>query len=1120
MPKVLRRLGAATAVLSLVVGGLVVLTATEAGAATIPVACSGPNGTGNPAALVAAVTQANGTPAADVIDITNGPCTFTFTTIGGPAPANQPGNDNALPLVTAPLTIEGHGSTLLRKTSAPAAPLMRIIGEFGTDLVLNDLTIAGGQLGGSNVGGGVVGVAGTLTINRSLIFANVAPTGGGVYVAATTTNINNSQIQQNFATNGGGFVNQQINNVSAPSTIRNTAFVLNAATSSTGAALIQGANGTFENDTFWLNAGGNAIGGIGITGLGALQGTATIASSTFVDNGAATAAGSPAGSSVFLCGAACSASAPVPVVHLRNTIITDTDSAAVAAQTPCSTSFGGTLIDDGGNVEYPTNTCPGLHANPQVVLQGSQTNYNGGTTTTARIASNSPAIDNGVAPCPATDQRGKPRPAGNGCDSGAYETQPPQTTASGPTGPTNTPTITFSATPPTGATFACSVDNGSYNPCPASPWTPTLTDGPHNVKIRASANEPTSQVQTAPGNIYTDPSPASVDLVVDTTNPAVVVDPVATAVADSTPTLTFTVTDASTTTATCQVDALTPVPCSPPSYTTPTLADGSHTLLVTATDQAGNVGSDSETFTIDTTGPTVEITSGPTGSILFSQAEFAFGSPEAGATFECKLDGDDTTYTSCTSPKSYSGFAAGPHTFSVRGIDALGNRGAADTQSFSYDPDSTKPDITVTEAPDAFIAVDDATVEFSVSEPATITCTLDGQPLTPCAPPSVTAQGLLDGPHTIVINAEDPSGNKATPATISFTVDTAEPVVEITSGPQPITVDSTPTVVFTVNEAGATVTCELDSEGPVPCTSPFEPGAVVDGPHIITVHAVDAAGNVGEDSVSFTVQGTPPNTILGAGGPTGTVNTTTATFTFTSTEAGSTFECRIDAGDFGPCTGNGTTTYTGLTPGFHLFRVRAIDGDGNPDLSPAERGWTIDTSAPVVNIGVVPSPTNDNTVPIPFTVDDGSATVTCKVDNVTVPCAAPGFTTAALADGSHTVVVSATDAAGNTGQSTVQFTVDTVAPVVTITGGPTGTVNVPDATFTFTSEAGVTYACSLDNGAFAPCSSPKTYTVAAGDHTFAVRATDAAGNVSAVATRSWTYKNCLIKVVLGITLCI
>jgi hypothetical protein len=54
--------------------------------------------------------------------------------------------------------------------------------------------------------------------------------------------------------------------------------------------------------------------------------------------------------------------------------------------------------------------------------------------------------------------------------------------------------------------------------------------------------------------------------------------------------------------------------------------------------------------------------------------------------------------------------------------------------------------------------------------------------------------------------------------------------------------------------------------------------------------------------------------------------------------------------------------------------------------------------------------------------------------------------------------------------------------------------------FRFTSdEAGSTFACKLDRGPFAPCSSPMTYRVRATDelrsHTFKVRAIDAAGNV-------------------------
>jgi hypothetical protein len=59
--------------------------------------------------------------------------------------------------------------------------------------------------------------------------------------------------------------------------------------------------------------------------------------------------------------------------------------------------------------------------------------------------------------------------------------------------------------------------------------------------------------------------------------------------------------------------------------------------------------------------------------------------------------------------------------------------------------------------------------------------------------------------------------------------------------------------------------------------------------------------------------------------------------------------------------------------------------------------------------------------------------------------------------------------------------------------------------FTFgASESGVTYRCRLDDQPFAACASPAGFpAVAAGTHTFQVRATDAVGNVGPVATRSF-----------------
>jgi hypothetical protein len=86
---------------------------------------------------------------------------------------------------------------------------------------------------------------------------------------------------------------------------------------------------------------------------------------------------------------------------------------------------------------------------------------------------------------------------------------------------------------------------------------------------------------------------------------------------------------------------------------------------------------------------------------------------------------------------------------------------------------------------------------------------------------------------------------------------------------------------------------------------------------------------------------------------------------------------------------------------------------------------------------------------------------------------------------------------------------DTVPPDTTITAAPPATFRSRNASFTFTAnETGARFQCRLDGAAFADCSSPATYSgLAAGNHSFAVRAIDAAGNVDATpANHSWRAK--------------
>jgi hypothetical protein len=110
-----------------------------------------------------------------------------------------------------------------------------------------------------------------------------------------------------------------------------------------------------------------------------------------------------------------------------------------------------------------------------------------------------------------------------------------------------------------------------------------------------------------------------------------------------------------------------------------------------------------------------------------------------------------------------------------------------------------------------------------------------------------------------------------------------------------------------------------------------------------------------------------------------------------------------------------------------------------------------------------------------------------------------------LGVGDHVFAVRATDPAGNTDPQPAEWrwTVlapppppDTTAPETSLVSGPEAETTETSAVLVFTSsEPGSSFACALDGAAFAGCVSPVTLDgLGVGDHVFAVRATDPAGN--------------------------
>ena len=149
----------------------------------------------------------------------------------------------------------------------------------------------------------------------------------------------------------------------------------------------------------------------------------------------------------------------------------------------------------------------------------------------------------------------------------------------------------------------------------------------------------------------------------------------------------------------CSLDGAAYVECETP-YLPEGLTSGQHTLSVRAIDDAGNVDATpaSRTWTYDVIAPQTTIDADPGAASRLTTARFEFSAGEAGASFQCSLDGG--AFTACSSPREYTGLAAGAHTFRVRATDVAGNTDATPAVH-NWSVDTTPPGSIIGEKPPA-----------------------------------------------------------------------------------------------------------------------------------------------------------------------------------------------------------------------------------------------------------------------------------------------------------------------------------------------------------------------------------------------------------------------------------
>ena len=662
----------------------------------------------------------------------------------------------------------------------------------------------------------------------------------------------------------------------------------------------------------------------------------------------------------------------------------------------------------------------------------------------------------------------------------------------GPSNPSSATTASFwfSATP-AGATFTCALDGAAPTACTSPRQYTGLAQGTHAFQVVASVGG------VAQAN------PPTYSWTIDGIPPQTLITARPVALMNSaTPSFSFTSSKLPSSFA-CRIDQGALFACNSP-YTSGALADGSHAFLVVATDAAGNLDPypPTATWTQDTAAPHTTLTSTPANPTNSLAPVFQFTSSKPTSGYLCSLDG--SAFAACTSPDART-VAAGAHAYAVAAVDLAGNRDQAPA-TFSWTVDTAAPVVTLrAPLPASPTRLPAATFTFDANKSGSaFRCSLDGAAEATCGSP-MTYAGLSSAAHTFSVVATDPAGNSSAPAGHAWTVDLVAPAASITASPSNPSNVTSPSFAFTSSKAGSTFTCSLDGAPATACSSPQGYAGLSAGLHTFAVIATDPVGNPSNVATyGWRIDTAAPAATIDAA-PASLNNQRAPSISFSSSKAGSSFTCALDGSAALPC--SSPKGYAGLADGPHSFTVVAIDAAGNPS-NPATAAWTLDTVLPVATLdaaGQPPSITNQTGASFSFS-STKTGSFTCTLDGASAPCVSPK-SYAGLSSASHAFSVVATDLAGNgSAAAGYGWSVDTVAPTVTLTGRPGNPSKASATSFSFvSSKAGGAFTCSLDGAQFASCASPASAgPLGDGPHTFAVIATDPAGNPSAPASYGWT----------------
>ena len=464
--------------------------------------------------------------------------------------------------------------------------------------------------------------------------------------------------------------------------------------------------------------------------------------------------------------------------------------------------------------------------------------------------------------------------------------------------------------------------------------------------------------------------------------------------------------------------------------TSSTLAEGSHSLSVKATDSAGNVSAASSTSTvvIDTTAPIAPSTpalsaasdkgSSSSDRITNVTTPTFSGTAEVGATLKL-YDTDGTTVVGTTVADgsgnwslNTTALSSGSHSISARATDVAGNVGAA-SGGASVTIDTTAPTVAITSNVASLKAGDTATITFTFSEDPGATFTWDG------TAGDVTVSG---GSLSAI------SGSGLT-RTATFT-----PAA------------STDTINASITVAAASYQDLAGNNGTAGTTPALTVDTLANAP---TIQGLNTASDSGTKGDGITNVGTPTVTGHSEAGAAVRLYDTDGT-----TELGS---ATADGG------GNWSITSSTLVSGAHTLTAKQTDVAGNESAASSGYAYILDTVGPTamalstttVSLG---NATNGTTVATLSATDVTAITYGFAIGNGTYDADNGKFTISGtqlvaaqnLTAGTYHIYAKATDAAGNDAFQTFSVNVVDAPSISSIVRASSATVPAKDASVSYT----------------------------------------------------------------------